>query len=268
MGLDLRKAEGKSKPNDWWAYSPFHEEKTPSFHMGPGGLWFDFSIGEGGGAIELVQKLQSNNCFEAGRYILEQGWAHASVDLSQPVTHTRDSVRRSVTKSVTACDKPNAPFNEVIRQDLIAMCDHHDVLNQRGISTETCDALGIGFLPQGRSPLKGRIVFQVADARAKKEGQPAERVILSHLGRAISEDIDPKYLFYPGFHKSAELYGQEILWLNEDAHEQIAKTGSIVLTEGPSPNGERIALPCLRRSIWQSIVSSFRTSSYRDQWGY
>jgi hypothetical protein len=32
VGLGLRKAEGKSKPNDWWAFSPFHEEKTPGFH--------------------------------------------------------------------------------------------------------------------------------------------------------------------------------------------------------------------------------------------
>ncbi len=232
-GLGLRKAEGKSKPNDWWAYSPFHEEKTPSFHMGPGGIWFDFSIGEGGGAIELVQKLQGNNCFEAGRFILEQGWAQASIEPSQPVTKTRDTVRRSVTKSVTGCDKGKTPFNEPIRQDLITMCDYHDVLKQRGISEETCEALGIGFLPQGRSPLKGRIVFQVADARASSEGEDAQRVILSHLGRAVSDDTDPKYLFYPGFHKSAELYGQEILLLHEDAKEQVAQTRCIVLTEGP-----------------------------------
>ena len=236
-GLGLRKAEGKSKPNDWWAYSPFHEEKTPSFHMGPGGLWFDFSIGEGGGAIELVQKIQGNNCFEAGRYILEQGWAHASVDLSQPVTNTRNTVRRTVTqavtKSVTACDSGDAHFNATIRQDLITMCDYHEVLDARGVSEETCDALGIGFLPQGRSPLKGRLVFQIADARMKKEGQPIERVILSHLGRAVSNDVDPKYLFYPGFHKSVELYGQEILSLHEDAQKQVSETGFIVLTEGP-----------------------------------
>lgn len=55
--------------------------------MGPGGLWFDFSIGEGGGAIELIQKLEGGNCFEAGRFILENGWAHASVNLSLALLH-------------------------------------------------------------------------------------------------------------------------------------------------------------------------------------
>ena len=65
-GLGLRKAEAKSKAHDWWAFSPFHEEKTPSFHMAPGGVWYDFSIGEGGGPIELVQRLEGGNCYEAG----------------------------------------------------------------------------------------------------------------------------------------------------------------------------------------------------------
>ncbi|MBV1864911.1 MAG: toprim domain-containing protein [Rhodobacteraceae bacterium] len=237
-GLGLRKAEGKSKPNDLWAFSPFHEEKTPSFHMGPGGLWFDFSIGEGGGAIELIQRLEGCNCFEAGPSILEHGWAHASIDLSQPVTGQRDKVRRSVTKAVTSAvtEKPEdeTPANTPIRQDLITMCVPHPKLEERGISEETCAALAIGYLAQGRSPLKGRIVFQVADARvtSKSDGQKG-RVILSHVGRAIADDADAKYLFYPGFHKSAELYGQEIPWLHEDAFEQTAKTGFIVLTEGP-----------------------------------
>lgn len=234
-GLGLRKAEGKSKPNDWWAFSPFHEEKTPSFHMGPGGLWFDFSIGEGGGAIELIQKLEGGNCFEAGRFILEHSWAHASVDLSRPITGQRDKVRRSVTKAVTEKTRAvSTPANAPIRQDLIAMCDMHPRLAERGISEETCAALGIGYLAQGRSPLKGRIVFQVADARetSKSEGQKV-RVNLSHLGRAITDDTEAKYLFYPGFRKSDELYGQEIPWLHEDAHEQITDTGYIVLTEGP-----------------------------------
>ncbi|PCH75110.1 MAG: hypothetical protein COC12_01810, partial [Rhodobacteraceae bacterium] len=173
-----------------------------------------------------------------GRFILQQGWAQASLDLSPAVTSLRDRVRRGVTKAVTdavkAETKPDEAHNATIRQDLIALCGPHPKLEERGVSEETCAALGIGYLAQGRSPLKGRIVFQVADARVtkKSDGQRV-RVILSHLGRAVSEDDDAKYLFYPGFHKSAELYGQEILWLHEEAAAQMAATGSIVLTEGP-----------------------------------
>ena len=219
-GLGLRKATRKSKANDWWAFSPFHEEKTPSFHMSKGGVWYDFSIGEGGGAIELVQRLKSCNCYEAGKFILENGWAHlapVTTDNHQPSQPSQNP----------------SPENAPIRQDLIPLTSYHELLEQRGISEETCTLLGIGYLGQGRSPLKGRIVFQVADGRVtKKSDGKRTRVIISHLGRAVSGNQEPKYLFYEGFHKTAELYGQELLWLHEDAAEQIRATGAILLTEG------------------------------------
>lgn len=231
--LGLRKCEKKTKQNDWWAYSPFHDEKTPSFHMTHGGLWYDFSIGEGGGPIELIQRLEGGNCYEAGRKILEHGWASASIDLARPVTETRQRTKARAAQTVAPDCADDAPRNAPIRQDLLKMCLYHEAIGARGISEETCDLLGIGFLPQGRSPLKGRIVFQVAGARAtSKSDNSRERVILSHLGRSI-DDTDPKYLFYQGFHKSDELYAQEIIWLHEDAADQIRETGAIVLAEGP-----------------------------------
>ena len=49
-GLNLKRDNRKSKPDDWWAFSPFKEERTASFHMGPSGIWYDFSVGMGGGA--------------------------------------------------------------------------------------------------------------------------------------------------------------------------------------------------------------------------
>ncbi len=202
--------------------------------MATGGVWYDFSIGEGGGPIELVQRLEGGNCYEAGRLILERGWAHASANPGRSVTTARDSVRCGVTKAVTTETDPEHPVNEPIRQDLMKMGEYHPAIEARGISEQTCELLGIGYLPQGRSPLKGRIVFQVADARVTpKTGDERTRVILSHLGRAVGDDVEPKYLFYQGFHKSAELYGQELIWLHEDAGQQISETGSILLTEGP-----------------------------------
>ena len=39
-------------------FSPFRDERTASFSVKPGGfLWFDFGIGEGGGALDLVCRL-------------------------------------------------------------------------------------------------------------------------------------------------------------------------------------------------------------------
>ena len=235
-GLGLRKAEGKSKPNDWWALSPFHEEKTPSFHMAAGGVWYDFSIGEGGGALELIQKLEGCNCFEAGRFLLDRGWAFCSAERSQTkAAHhkTRLRVQQTIDPAESQSSQEETYENQPIRQDLIKLCTSHEMLETRGIGEETCQLLGIGYLPQGRSPLKDRIVFQVADARITSKSHEKTRVILSHIGRAVKDGQDPKYLFYEGFHKSVELYAQEILWLHEDAEAQTRECGHITLTEGP-----------------------------------
>ena len=241
-GLGLQKAEKKSKPHDWWAYSPFHQEANPSFHMGEGGRWYDFSVGEGGGCIELIQRLQGLNCFEAGAYIVEQGWSSVPARTSKPfavpskeAAKTKSAVEESLPLETHEEERRNAP----IRQDLLPLCTHHEAIEARGVSEETALELGIGYLAQGRSPLRGRIVFQVRDARPAKtpsERQKAEdltTVILSHLGRAVKEDQEPKYLFYEGFHKSQEILGQDRLWLEPLAAEQIKATGCLVLTEGP-----------------------------------
>ena len=255
VGLGLQKAEGKSKAEDWWAFSPFHEEATPSFHMGMGGKWYDFSIGEGGGCIELIQKLQNLNCFEAGAYIVEQGWSvvpHRPSGQERQTKASSSKPRQAAVKTKKAVQavEQSMPLethdNAPIRQDLVPLCVYHEAIEARGISEATAQELGIGYLAQGRSPLRGRIVFQVRDVRPPKkkaakskgpksqaQGQDLDPVILSHLGRAVKDDQEPKYLFYEGFHKSQEILGQDRLWLHPQAIEQIKATGTLVLTEGP-----------------------------------
>lgn len=259
-GLGLKKAAQRSKPTDWWAFSPFHEEKTPSFHMRPGAVWYDFSLGEGGGPIELVQRLERCNCFEAGRLILKRGWATASITTGVTKAVTASQTGRTRHKVRDALAPDDAPQNATIRQDLRPLCTWHETLDARGLSEETCAALGIGYLAQGRSPLKGRIVFQVADARVtKKSDGDKVRVVLSHLGRAVSDDQSPKYLFYEGFHKSAELYGQDRLWLEPDAAEQIGQTGAILLTEGP------MDLAVAHEAGLRNVVASFGSALSETQ---
>lgn len=251
IGLNIEKDQKRSKPQDWWGYSPFHNENTPSFHMGAGGLWYDFSLSEGGGVIELIQKLKNYNCYEAAHFILENGWSYipdrnyriSSYKKQKPKED--ESQRYPCNTRVSEQENEKTPlFNAPIRQDLMPLCSWHDYLEERGISEKTCQVLEIGYLAQGRSNLKGRIVFQIADARLPKSKQlrsdtnihesnnkSLQRVILSHVGRTIRNE-EPKYLFYKGFHKSCELYGQDILWLDKEAEQQIKETGYITLCEG------------------------------------
>ena len=227
-GLGLRKAEKRSKENDWWAWSPFKDEKTPSFHMSDGGRWYDFSIREGGGVIELLQRLHNLDCYEAGRMLLEHGWA-STVPLPREAT----SKQKIETNEKTETQEPNPPIRQTLLPLLSQQGTHQEFIS-RGISKETCEELGCGLLDKGRSSLKGRIVFQVRGVE-EKYGE-LKPVILSHIGRATTKeqaDDNGKWRFYKGFRKSLELYNIDKLLLNEIARQQVVTTGHVLIVEGP-----------------------------------
>ena len=75
----------KSTESDWWAVSPLNpEEKHASFHINDKG-WTCFSTDESGYVIELVQKVmeyrtgRALNCYEAGKWLLENGLSRVSI---------------------------------------------------------------------------------------------------------------------------------------------------------------------------------------------
>lgn len=187
----------RSKPGDLWAHSPFAEDRQASFHVTAKG-WYCFSSGRGGGALELVQELQDLDCYAAARWLIETGLSRHEErgGRAEPAPLPEPAV-----PAETAANRP-------IRQDLVPrLQDQHPELARRGISPATSAYLGCGYLPEGgKSPLAGRIVFQV---RGVSQGQP---VILSHLGRALSseqEEASGKWHHYQGFAKSLELYNQD-----------------------------------------------------------
>lgn len=53
--LGHRPVPRKSRGHDLWYFSPFREEKTPSFHIHSGkNVWYDFGEGKGGTVIDFV----------------------------------------------------------------------------------------------------------------------------------------------------------------------------------------------------------------------
>ncbi len=221
--------ERKSKPNDWWAHSPFSEDRTPSFHVQfEKGVWYCFSTRTGGGILELVQKVRELNCYDAARWLIDEGCCPepgAGVDLvEQAVPAVSDAVQGVL---------ENAP----IRQSLVPQLSgqgEHEIFRRRGISAATCFDLGCGFLGTSKSRLMKRIVFQVRGIMENLDGVKA--VILSHIGRATTsdqEETDGKWLFYAGFRKSSELYNIDLLLLDDSARAQVSETGRVIIVEGP-----------------------------------
>ena len=213
---DLR----RSKPGELWAHSPFSKDREASFHVTDKG-WYCFATDQGGGALELVQQIERLNCYAAARWLLENGLSsYAGPPLSAAA-------------AAAAADKP---VNKPVRQDLLPSLEQaHPALERRGISPTTAAYLGCGYLPEtSRSPLAGRLVFQVRGVRPGKDGKAAP-VILTHIGRALTEEqavAGGKWHFYEGFHKTQELYNFDRLRLDPEAAAQAQAAGHFLLVEG------------------------------------
>ena len=160
--LGLKKDEKKSKDQDWWAISPLSNEKTASFHLNNNG-WYCHSTRQGGGVIELIQSIHGGNYYQAIKWLLE----HQCSFLGTP---TYSNPQKPHTGDLTASQAYSKPRSEKkkeenlpIRQNLLSCLSQkgsHPQFVKRGISKETCDYLGCGFLDRPKSgDMHERIVF-------------------------------------------------------------------------------------------------------------
>lgn len=234
----LARDDQKSKEGDWWSCSPLADEKTASFHINGKG-WFCFSTNQGGGMVELVQKVlerrtgRSVNCYEAGRWMLEQGISRLD---RTAAGDTPEEVRRSEEKRrMGSSEGSEWVRNAPIRADLTPrLVPHHPMLEERGISKQTCKYLGCGYLSGSKGTINNRIVFQVRGVEQK--GGQLSPAILTHIGRATSDvqaDVEGKWHHYAGFQKHLELYNIDKLLLDPKAREQAKQTGRVIVVEGP-----------------------------------
>lgn len=200
------------------------------------GVWYDWSTHAtapgrtkpGGGVIELVRAVhahrgQSMKLNEAASWLVERGhsFTQGSVEVPAPPPSQLDPANSKVGR--------NAP----IRRDLVPSLSRHGehpVFVERGIGAETCHYLRCGYLDHTRGRLAKRIVFQIGGV--SDDGR--ERVILSHMGRATTDEQGriAKWMFFKNFNTSLELYNLDNLLLDETASRHATTMGLIVVTEG------------------------------------
>lgn len=229
----------RCRSDEIWIKSPFTKENNASVHLNTEkNIFKDFSSGKGAGEgilnfcqELLAQRGRKMNCYEVGRWMLEKGISTINNVGSKP--------QRLIKAKSVKKDNSNkeAEVNQPINIDLRNWFKEvHPELQKRKITKKTCRYLGCGYLPpdyqgKSKSPLNGRIVFQIRGIMNKNNGiQP---VILSHAGRALTEKQekeDGKYWNYP-FFKGLEIYNQDNLLLDKEAREQITSYG-LILVEG------------------------------------
>ncbi len=227
---------------------PFHDEKTPSFHVRAAtGHYTCFGCGESGGVFDFVMKMNALSFPEA----VERLAAKAGVDLRYEqggVTPRMQQGQRS--RLVQAHQQAARFYQEQLCTPAAAI--GREFLTQRGFDEQACSTFGVGYAPgtwealvthlraqhfsteelvtaglakqteRGlRDRFVGRLVWPIADLSGE---------IVGFGARKLDEaDPGPKYLNTPEtplYRKSTLLYGADL------AKREIARRQQIVIVEG------------------------------------
>ena len=229
---------------------PFHDERTPSFHVRPQlGLWHCFGCDEGGDVISFVQKLDGLSFAEAVEYLASRTGVQLRYEEgSGPARPGGDHGRRQ--RLVEA----HRVAEEYYREQLLTPQAQlgRRFLAERSFTEEAAATFGVGFAPAGWDHLlrhlrgrgftepeliasglvsqgnrgvydrfRGRLVWPIRDVTGETIGFGARRL--------SEDDQGPKYLNTPEtqiYKKSSVLYGIDL------AKRAIAKEKRVVVVEG------------------------------------
>jgi DNA primase len=246
--VEARTGPGRPSRGQVMLRCPFHDERTPSFHVDPAAKVYKcFGCGEGGGLFQFVQKVENLSFPEAVEWLADR----YGVDIEREDLSPADRDRIDRTKQVDGLLDDVASFYERYLERADEAQAARDYLVERGISAASTARFRLGFAPsdwdrvaraaqqkgypaellldagvssQGRrGPIdrfRGRITFPLCDARGRVRGFGA---------RVMPGGEGPKYLNSPEselFKKSRILYGLHL------ARPQIAKRHRAIVVEG------------------------------------
>lgn len=225
---------------------PFHEERSPSFHVRPQvGFYHCFGCGEGGDVFTFLQRMDHVSFSEA----VERLAGRISYEL-----HYEDggaATDHGNRARILAANQAASDF--FVAQLSTAEAEPgRNFLGERGFDHSAAERFGIGFAPRGGALTKhlntlgftsdelvtaglvgkgergdyydrfrGRLVWPIRDVTGQTLGFGARRL--------LDDDKGPKYLNTPEtpvYHKSQVLYGLDL------AKKDISRSKQIVVVEG------------------------------------
>jgi DNA primase len=223
----------KKRGKDWLGLCPFHQEKTPSFHVIPSkGLFHCFGCQTGGDVFKFLNLVEGLSFFEAVKELGEEKGIEVEERELSPAE------RRAMKLKATAYDVLEAAcaaYEGWLWTGPTGAAARAYLLETRAMSPELARSARLGFAPSGWSRLldhlhhQGFEPEQVAAAGLAKEREKGggyydvlrERVIVpirDEKGRVVAfggrilQGDGPKYLNTPEtvlYKKSSVLYGIE-----------------------------------------------------------
>ncbi len=236
----------------WKGLCPFHDERSPSFHIRPQmGTYHCFGCGEGGDVISFVQKMDHTSFSET----VEKLAARIGYELRYEDGGT--GPRREDTGKRQRLLDAHKIASEFYRSQLLTpeAAAGRAFLQERGFDRAAAEHFGVGFAPQGWDGLlshltgkgftmdelkltgmfstssnnagrlydrfRGRLIWPIRDITGDTVGFGARKL--------FEDDPGPKYLNTPEtslYKKSQVLYGIDL------AKREIAKSRQLVVVEG------------------------------------
>jgi DNA primase len=228
---------------------PFHDEKSPSFHVRPNhGHFHCFGCGEGGDVYAFIQKIEHVSFVEAVERLADRiGYTITYTGAVSSVQRDRGSRSRLIAANVAAQEF----YAEALQSEEAASARQY--LLNRNFDAEAARRFGCGFAPSGWDSLtkhllrKGFEFKELEAAGLSREGRrgPMDRFhrrllwpirassgeVIGFGARRIFDDdpIEAKYVNTPEtvlYKKSAVLFGIDL------AKRDIAKGHQAVVVEG------------------------------------
>ncbi|HST84130.1 MAG TPA: DNA primase [Kineosporiaceae bacterium] len=232
---------------------PFHDEKSPSFHVRPTvGLYHCFGCGEGGDVISFVQKVDHLAFAEA----VERLAARLGMELRYEDDGGKGAGRREQVGQRQRLIDANRVAAAFFEEQLGTLADAgpaRQFLAERGFDQAAAAQFGVGFAPRGGEVLlrhlrakgfaeeellasglagqgrrglydrfRGRLLWPIRDVTGDTVGFGARRIF-------DDDGIEAKYLNTPEtaiYHKSQLLYGVDL------AKREISTSRQVVVVEG------------------------------------
>ncbi|MFP6663682.1 MAG: DNA primase [Deltaproteobacteria bacterium] len=231
----------KRSGRGWTGLCPFHQEKSPSFHVDADkGFFHCFGCQEGGDAFSFLMKVTGQTFPEALRALGKR----VGVEVPE---HRRD-------EGMSRLGEVNAMVAEFFRaalQDEQRGASTRAYLEARGIDEETSERFLLGYAP-GEGWADALVRRGVAEADLKKLGLASESRhgrglyplfrdrlmfpirdlsgrVIAFGGRLMGDVPGPKYINSPEspiYHKGRHLYGLDA------ARPSVREKGQILLVEG------------------------------------
>jgi len=235
--------------NSYFGRCPFHDEKSPSFHVRPDEkVYHCFGCQASGDAFTFAMETEGLDFPGA----LEQLAARYGVTLEVADDNPAAAARRERRNRLVAMLERAADYYTRVFWESDEAAPAREYLAGRGLADETLRAFRVGYAPSAwdrmllasrragfseeellasglaqrsqRGPVydrfRERIMFPLADQRGQ---------VLGFGARAMRENQQPKYLNTSEnevFHKGSQLFGLHV------ARREASRAGSVVLAEG------------------------------------